>query len=364
MKRAAVIALLALGLAGCGGGHKKVDAPVLPPANPQALNKMVQGVAVARESGGRARAIDLLNKALAQDPKLWEAHYNLGLLLAETGDLGGAEKHLADAALLAPNTEDVAVALGEVRRRRGDYKGAADALERFVKAFPKAVVARVVLVSALRESGRIDEAIKQAREVLVRRSSDPNALTELAAAHLDRGEVDTAELLIQEALKADPDSAVATRTAGLIALKRGDDAVAFKHFARASELDPKETAARLNVGTVLLEAGIYERAATEFRGVIAVEKDNTAAAIGLAASLRGTGKRDNQAPWSESEKLLKGVLEREPKNLAATYNLAILYSDFMQRPGDAKPLFKRFLDDAPKSHPSRPEAEKKLAGTK
>jgi tetratricopeptide (TPR) repeat protein len=168
--------------------------------------------------------------------------------------------------------------------------------------------------------------------------------------------------LIQEALKADPDSAVAERTAGLISLKKGDDAVAFRHFARASELDPKETAARLNVGTVLLEAGIYDRAATEFRGVIAVERDNTAAAIGLAAALRGTGKRDNQAPYHESEKLLKGVLDREPKNLSATYNLAILYSDFMQRPADAKPLFKRFLDDAPKSHPARPDAEKKLAG--
>jgi Flp pilus assembly protein TadD len=358
-KAAAVV--LALSLVACGGRKGAEKAPVLPPANPQALNKMAQAVQGASDKSG---AIKLLRDAVKIDPNLWEARYNLGVLLAQTGDLTDAETELAAAHKLAPNAEDVVVALGEVRRRLRDPKGAVAVLDPFVKSHPKAVSARIELVSALREAGEVELAIKNAREVLLHRSNDPNALAELAMSHLERKEVDTAELLVKEAKKADPDNAVVERTMGLVALKRGDDAIAFKHFARASELDPKDTTARMNTGTVLLQAGIYQKAVEEFRGVLQVDPDDVTAMIGLAAALRGTGTRENVAPFSEAERLLKQVLDREPKNIAALFNLGVLYAAHMKRPADGKPLLKKFLSYAPQTHPSRPEAEKLAAAAK
>jgi len=200
-------------LAACGASHKKVEAPVLPPANPQALSKMVQGVQSAKDANGKEHAIALLRDAITADPGLWEAHYNLGILLADKGDLKPAERELSDAAKLAPNAEDVAVALSEVRRRQGDADGGIDALEGFVKQNPDAKVASIALVTALREGGRVKEAIEQAQRVLVYHSSDPYALSELALANMELDEVDTAELLIEEALKSDDKSAVAERAA-------------------------------------------------------------------------------------------------------------------------------------------------------
>jgi tetratricopeptide (TPR) repeat protein len=345
----------------CGKPQQKVEAPVLAPANPVALGKMVQGVQAAKDAAGKDRAIGLLEEAVKADARLWEAHYNLGVLLADKGDLGTAERHLSTAQQLAPNAEDVALALCEVRRRRGDAQGAVDALAPFVKENPGASHAPVALIGALRESKKIDQAIAQAQQVLVRHAKDPRALSELALSYLDQGELDTAELLSAEALKADTKSAIAERTAGLVKLKQGDDAVAFRHFARASELDPKDTTARLNVATVLLEAGVYDKAAEQFRAALEAEPDNSSASLGLAAARRAQGKRDETAPFQEAEKLIKGVLAREPQNLEATYNLAVLYADFMKRPADAAPLYKRFLDDAPKTHPARAEAERAVA---
>lgn len=358
MKRFFCVLLL---LAACGKSQQKVEAPALSPANPVALGKMVQGVQAAKDPAGKERAISLLEEAVKADAGLWEAHYNLGVLLADKGDLGTAERHLATAAQLAPNAEDVAVALSEVRRRRGDAPGAVDALAPFVKQNPGASYAPVALIGALREANKIDEAIAQAQQVLVRRSKDPRALAELALSYLDKGELDTAQLLSDEALKADTKSASAERTAGLVKLKQGDDAVAFRHFARASELDPKDTTARLNVATVLLEAGVYDKAVEQFRAALEAEPDNSAAALGLAAARRAQGKRDETAPFLEAEKLLKGVLDREPQNLSATYNLAVLYGDFLKRPGEALPLYQRFVDQAPKSSPARADAEKAIA---
>ena len=349
----------------CAGAHKKVDAPISPPANPQAVSKMVEGVHSAQsanDAAGKDHAIGLLRDAVTADPALWEAHYNLGVLLADKGDLKAAERELSEAAKLAPNAEDVVVALSEVRRRADDAAGAIDALQTFVKQNPDAKVAPIALITALREGGQVKQAIEQAQRVLVYHSNDPFALSELALANVDLGELDTAELLIDEALKSDDKSAVAERAAGLVSLRKGDDAIAFKHFQHASELDPKDTTARLNTGTVLLEAGVYDKAAQEFRAVLDVEPESTDAMLGLAAARRGQGKRDDQSGYLDAEKLLKGILDREPKNLDATFNLAILYTDYLKRPADATPLLQRFLADAPTTHPGRPEAERLIAG--
>jgi tetratricopeptide (TPR) repeat protein len=355
-------ALLSLAVVACGGASKHVAAPTLAKVDTAALGQLVKGVDSAKRPEGRDDAIRMLEDALKHDPQLWEAHYNLGVLLADRDRLPEAETHLKQAATLAPNAEDVALALSEVERRRGENDAAADSLLGFVKAYPDATRARIALVSALRESGRVDLAIDEARDLLKRRPSDPDALAALALAHEDRGEQDTAELLSGESLKAEKKNAVAERTAGLIALKRGDDAIAFQHFARASEIDPKDTTARLNMGVVLLQAGVYPRSEKEFRAVLDVEPNNDEATLGLAAALRGQGKRESQGPYLEAEKLLKSILDRSPHQLSATFNLAVLYSDYLARPDAARPLFQSFLAAAPDKHPGRPVAEKFLSG--
>jgi tetratricopeptide (TPR) repeat protein len=359
-----LVCVLAFALFACGGAKKQAETPKLPPASPQAVSKLAQGVEAARDEAGKKRAVGLFQEAVGVDAKLWEARYNLGVLLAESGDLAAAEKQLKSAHDLAPNAEDVAVALSEVRRRQGAHEGSIAVLRDFLKGNPKASTANIALVTALREGGKVKESIEQAHAVLIKHSSDPYALSELALAHLELGELDTAELISNEALKAGDKTAPAYRAAALVALKRGDDAVAFRHFVRASELDPEDTTARFNMGVVLLRAGVYDKAVEEFRAVLAIEPESTGAELGLAAARRAQGSRENPAPYADAEKLLKGVLEREPKNPDAAFNLGVLYAEYLQKPAEAEPLLKRFLDEAPKQHPSRPEAERLLSGKK
>jgi len=349
--------LFAVLLSACGAGNQAQQVQALPPVDAKALDKMVRAVGVAQ--GERAQAIDLLREAVSADPTLWEAHYNLGVLLTERGELSQAEKELARAAELAPNAEDVAVALGEVRRRRDEPKAAADGLQQFVKAYPLADGARATLVGALREAREYDAALEHARQILVRRAGDPNALAELALTHLARGELDTAELLSAEALKVKP-TATAERTAGLLALESGDDAKAFRHFARASELDPKDHTSQINIGNVLLKAGVYSKAEQHFRVVLAINPDDKAATLGLSAALRGRGTRDKKDLYLEAEKVLKELLERRPSDLEARFNLGVLYGRFLARPTEASQMMKSFLSDAPSEHPARPVAEEIL----
>jgi len=350
-------------LAACGGKAATSRGPVavaLPPANPVAVAKMVQGVQAAKD-GGRDRAIALLREAIAIDGNLWEARYDLGVVLASAGDLAGAEDQLSTAAKLAPDDQGIAQALAETRRRRGEQKAAAEGLSDFVQAHPNAVDARVLYVAALRESGQIDKAIAEAREVLVRKPSDATALAELALSHLAKGEKEAAALLAKQALDSSPNSAVAHRATGLLDLANGDDAEAFAEFRKASQADPKDTTSRLNMGVVLLKAGAFAKAEEQYRQILTVNADDAEAQVGLAAALRGEADAQHPQKLDEARALLEKVLAADSHNTSAEFNLGVLYADFLKRPVDAAPLFKRFLSDAPGDHPLRPDADKYIS---
>jgi tetratricopeptide (TPR) repeat protein len=348
---------------GCGGKAAISHGPAtvaLPPANPIAVAKMVQGVQAAKE-GARDRAIALLREAITIDANLWEAHYDLGVVLAGAGDLAGAEDQLAIASKLAPDEQEIAQALAETRRRRGEQKAAAEGLSDFVQAHPNAVDARTLYVAALRESGQIDKAIAEAREVLVRKPSDATALAELALSHLAKGEKEAAALLAKQALDSSPGSAVAHRATGLLDLANGDDAEAFAEFRKASQADPKDTTSRLNMGVVLLKAGAFPKAEEQYRQILTVNPDDVEAQVGLAAALRGEADAQHPQKLEEARGLLEKVLAADSHNTSAEFNLGVLYADFLKRPADAAPLFKRFLSDAPGDHPLRADADKYIS---
>jgi tetratricopeptide (TPR) repeat protein len=363
MRRLLVVAL-GVALAACGGGKaggaRAVTAVALPPANPQAVSRMVQGAQAAKE-GQRERALFLLREAVSIDGTLWEARYDLGIVLAGSGDLAGAEEQLAAAARVAPDSQEVASALAEVRRRRGEHRLAAEGLADFVREHPNAVEARTLYVAALRESGQIDKAIAEAREVLVRKPADATALAELALSHLAKGEKEAAGLLAKQALEANPNSAVAHRATGLLDLANGDDAEAFAEFRKASQADPRDTTSRLNMGVVLLKAGAYAKAEEQYREILKVSPDDVEAQVGLAAAVRGETDAQHPQKLQEARELLEKVIVTTPHDTSALFNLGVLYADFLKRPADAAPFFRRFLADAPADHPLRAEAERYIS---
>jgi tetratricopeptide (TPR) repeat protein len=324
---------------------------------------MMRGVQASKD-GQRDRGVALLREAIQIDGHLWEARYDLGILLAEAGDLTGAEVELAIAARSSRDVQDVAIGLAEVRRRRGEYELSARGLADFVREHPGGVGARMLYVAALRESGQLDQAIVEAREVLLRQPGDSTALAELSLLRLARGENEAAALLAKQALDANPSSAVAHRATGLIDLASGDDAMAFGEFRKAAQADPHDTTSRLNMGVVLLRAGAYAKAEEQYREILSVDPDHTEAQVGLAAALRGEAGPQHPKKLEEARGLLEGVLARDPHQTSALFNLGVLHADFLKDPAGAAPLFERFLADTPGDEPRRAQAEKYVSAAR
>jgi len=115
------------------------------------------------------------------------------------------------------------------------------------------------------------------------------------------------------------------------------------------------------MGAVLLRAGAYAKAGDQYRAILQVAQDDASAQVGLAAALRGEGDAQHPKKLEDARVLLERVLDRDPHNVAALFNLGVLLADFLKHPAEAKPYFQRFLDDAPSAHPSRQEAERHVA---
>ncbi|HEX4622353.1 MAG TPA: tetratricopeptide repeat protein, partial [Myxococcaceae bacterium] len=130
---------------------------------------------------------------------------------------------------------------------------------------------------------------------------------------------------------------------------------------KAAGADPHDTTSRLNMGVVLLHAGAYAKAEEQYREILKVSPDDTEAQVGLAAALRGGADSAHPQRLEEARAVLEGVLAADPHETSALFNLAVLYADFLKKPADAAPLFRRFLADAPGDHPLRGDAERALS---
>jgi lipopolysaccharide biosynthesis regulator YciM len=166
MQRAGVLVTLSL-LAACGAGvaeQKPVVGP--PPADPRAARVYLDGVKLiaANDAASDTRAIAAFEQALGIDPKLWEAHYNLGVLYRRRGELRKALPHLQSAHALDPAAGEPLIALAETQHALGERDTAADLLEEYVQGHPEANQVRIALTSLLREQGEYDQALASARE--------------------------------------------------------------------------------------------------------------------------------------------------------------------------------------------------------
>jgi tetratricopeptide (TPR) repeat protein len=362
MKRAALTLALGFALAACGG--RTVDAPTvaeLPPANPLAVREFVAGVRLMARPGARAeaQARQRFEQALAIDPTLWEAHYDLGVLHRRARRFDDAITQFQAALAIVPGEEAPSLGLAEAYYAAGRRDEASEVLSRLVERGEGSIEARVALATIYREAERYDRALEQAREVLIRDPSHVGALLEVGRVYRARQQYDVAMLVFEKALALAGDArgsdgrqrALVLNEEGLLELDRGDTQAAFQAFGRATEADPRFTPARRNQGAVLLRAGDYQGAAQEYEAVLAVDEGDLDARVAYGVALRGLG--EHRRARREYER----VLRADPSHLGALFDLAVLRASFLDERPAARTMFQRFLELAPSGHPKRALAE-------
>ncbi len=113
---------------------------------------------------------------------------------------------------------------------------------------------------------------------------DRRVHTNLAATHLDRGELDPARAALDRALAIDPSYAPALGNLGVLQLERGELDAAESTARRLLELDPRDFVAWYNLGLIEMRRSRPERAAEHFRRSLELNPNYSQARRGLDAA--------------------------------------------------------------------------------
>jgi Flp pilus assembly protein TadD len=94
------------------------------------------------------------------DPNLAEAHYTLGIVAWQTGDLAETAKRMRAATALRPAYAEAQYMLGTVLKQQGDLDGAIAALREAIRLAPEDPGPHNALGQTLRVKGDIGESQK------------------------------------------------------------------------------------------------------------------------------------------------------------------------------------------------------------
>lgn len=154
-------------------------------------------------------------------------------------------------------------------------------LQSIVEKDPRNPVFRGSLARALREAGRLSEAIPLYKEAVAIAPDDPEAWYNLAVALQEAGNAKESAVVIREALRRDPSRPEVHNTLGIAYLNEGNVNAAEQEFAKAIELDPRDARALTNLGNVYRGGGRIDEAAREYQQALAIAPDYPDALNGM-----------------------------------------------------------------------------------
>jgi tetratricopeptide (TPR) repeat protein len=246
------------------------------------------------EAGLGALAMLVYQETVRLDPQFPGAHYNLGRLSLETGDLERGIAEMQEAVRLHPDFPEAHQALGMAYTEGGRYEAAVVHLARALVLQPDLVVVRNHLGRLYLAQGRLEEAIQTFRVLVARAPDIPEVRHNLAVAYARQGLQDLAIEQFEEALRLRPDFHVARLDLSTLLLEKGRIRDVIDTLGAALTVTPRP----LETGDQLDLLDVHYR-------------------LGVAYSMAGQRQ--------EAIQKLEAVLRVQPAHGAAHANLGRLY---------------------------------------
>jgi tetratricopeptide (TPR) repeat protein len=289
------------------------------------------GTLLAR-TGQTDAGIRELEAAERINPSDIETHKQLALLLEKAGNKERARVERAKlAALKASSDRDRDVArLNEQANQflmAGNVKAAAENYRKAAQSEPLDAKLHYNLSLAL---DRLADIAAERKELLRAVELDPSlalAQNQLGLLALHGGQQAEAEIRFQKALEADPEFAEAQSNLGVLYSQQGKNADAATRFQNAINTDPKYSKAYVNYGLLFAQQGALPEAEQQLRAAIQVNSNDADGYGALGMLLAKTGRGDDALQYFRKAVIL------QPASAQAHLNLGIALVDKFDRPG-------------------------------
>jgi tetratricopeptide (TPR) repeat protein len=330
-----------------------------------------------------SNAADSYHRASVADPKYFEPHLSLGLLLARTGQQAQARTELLAATALTPSTDpalkarafralarldqtsnpadasnellaamkispetpDDILLSGELAEDSNDLPGAEAAYRRLLAADPQNTSATAALVHLLQREKKSDQAEALLTAALAKSPDDTTLNAQLASLYNDQNQPEKAIPLVEKLHTANPSNAALTRLLAHLYSSDNQFEKAAPLYASLTTLYPDDPTIVTDHADALIHLRQFAEAESILKRTISrptafPTKDD----LGLAASHLAFAASANNDPTTSLQALeiRDKVLPQSPSSLF----LAATAHDKLHQVKQARDLYKQFLSVA------------------
>ncbi|HZY63545.1 MAG TPA: tetratricopeptide repeat protein [Edaphobacter sp.] len=330
-----------------------------------------------------SNAADTYRRATAADPKYFEPHLSLGLLLARTGQRDqartelltattltpssnpalkarawralaridqnnrpvDASNELLEALKISPETPDDIILSGELAEASGDMPGAEAAYRRLLAKDPNNAEATSALVHILQKEKKSDQIETLLTAALSKNPNDPALNAQLARLYESEGQPEKAIPLIEKLHAASPGDATIARLLAHLYSSNGQFDKSAPLYASLASSDPKDPTLVTDQADALIHLRQYAEAESILKRTVTspsafASKDD----LGLAASHLAFAASANDDPTMtlQALEIRDKILPQSPSSLF----LAATAHDKLHQAKQARDLYKQFLSVA------------------
>ena len=233
------------------------------------------------------------------------------------------------------------VGLGDVTRKRGDYRAASGFYQECLNSYPKNNYALFGLASCYRATNQLDLAIEAWERYLELDSSNVTILTRIADTYRRRGHWKRAKELYCQTLDLEPENSYALTGLARVCYDAQEYEEAIKYWNRIivnNEKRNKDTNIRVltSLGNCYRKLKRFDEGRIYFEQAYEMEPDNFYALFGLADCYRGAGTH------AEALEYLNAILANDPNNRIILTRAGDAYRK-IRNPEKAEEYYRRAL---------------------
>ena len=237
------------------------------PDHPDALH-LLGGMAL--QEGDAGRAVELIGRAAALDPKGAARFLDLAAAQSNLGDLDGAAESFERVLALQPRHVLSLHSLGQICHQRGDHAEAESCFRQALAIEPGRPGLCRNLGDSLAALGKPDEAAEAYRQALTIDPNDRAALIDLGFLERDRGRLAQALDCFQRAAALAPEDGATVNLIGIVQSELGETEAARAAYERAIALQPDSVGPHANLSRLHIAAGEAEAALWAAEGALKI----------------------------------------------------------------------------------------------
>jgi predicted O-linked N-acetylglucosamine transferase (SPINDLY family) len=268
--------------------------------------------------GKHADALASYRQTLLLQPGHPDAHNNLGVALQSQGKLDEAAASFQQAVRLRPGSPEMHNNLGLVLLALEKADEAASSFRQAVRLKPEYAPANLNLGDAQRKQNRFAEAVMSYQQALRLHPAWAEAHNKLGLALAAQGKLDEALAAFEEAVRLQPDYAEAHSNLGNVFSLQRKLPEAIARYQQAVRIKPEYAQAHNNLGVALRSLGMLDEAVESLQQAIRLRPNDADAHSNLGIALAHQGRP------AEARASFEQALRLKPDFAGAHSNLLFL----------------------------------------